>query len=82
MPWFDIVRDESPAHRNVAQLAEHGVSTHEAEEVLMNAVGREKSRSSNRWVAFGRTSSGRELAVVHEMLDTITILPVTAFDIE
>jgi uncharacterized DUF497 family protein len=81
MPWFDIVWDESP-HGNVAHLAEHGVSRDEAEEVLMNAVGREKSRSSNRLVAFGRTSSGRALAVVYEMLDAITLLPVTAFDIE
>ncbi len=48
----------------------------------MNAIGREKSRSSKRWVAFGRTAAGRELAVVYEMVDAITILPVTAFDIE
>jgi uncharacterized DUF497 family protein len=48
----------------------------------MNAIGREKSRSSSRWIAFGRTADGRNLAVVYEMLDEITILPVTAFEIE
>ena len=63
-------------------LAEHGVSPDEAEEVLMNAIGREKTRSSGRWIAFGRTSSGREIAVVYEMIDPITVLPVTAFDLE
>jgi uncharacterized DUF497 family protein len=82
MPWFDVVWDESIPHGNVAHLSENGVSKDEAEEVLMTAIGREKSRSSDRWVAFGRTSSGRELAVVYEMLDAITILPVTAFEIE
>jgi uncharacterized DUF497 family protein len=82
MPWFDIVWDESLPHGNVAHLAEHGVSPDEAEEVLMNAIGREKTRSSGRWIAFGRTSSGREIAVVYEMIDPITVLPVTAFDLE
>jgi uncharacterized DUF497 family protein len=82
MPWFDIVWDESFPHGNVAHLAENGVSTEEAEWVLMNTIGREKSRSSSRWIAFGRTADGRNLAVVYEMLDEITILPVTAFEIE
>lgn len=82
MPWFDVVWDESLPHGNVAHLAENGVTVEEAESVLMNAVGREKSRSSSRWIAFGRTAEGRDLAVVYEMLDEITILPVTAFEID
>ena len=82
MPWFDIVWDDSLPHRNVAHLAEHGVSPDEAEDVLMNAIGRERSRATGRWIAFGRTSAGREIAVVYEMIDAITVLPVTAFDLE
>jgi len=82
MPWFDIVWDDSFPHGNVADLAENGVSTEEAEWVLMHAIGREKSRSSIRWIAFGHTADGRNLAVVYEMLDDITILPVTAFELE
>lgn len=82
MPWFDIVWDESLPHGNVAHLAEHGISPEEAEDVLMNAAARERPRSSGRWIAFGRTSAGREIAVVYEMIDLITVLPVTAFDLE
>lgn len=82
MPWFDIVWDESLPHGNVAHLAEHGISPEEAEDVLMNAAARERARSSGRWIAFGRTSAGREIAVVYEMIDLITVLPVTAFDLE
>ena len=82
MPWFDIVWDESLPDWNVAQMAEHGVSPDEAEEVLMNAIGRERTRASGRWIAFGRTSAGRDIAVVYEMIDPITVLPVTAFDLE
>jgi hypothetical protein len=48
----------------------------------MEAVGREKSRNSGRWTVFGRTSEGRELAVVSEIIDPITVLPVTAFGLE
>ena len=82
MPWFDVVWDDSLPDGNVAHLAEHGVSREEAEEVLTNAVSREKSRSSGRWIAFGRTASGRGLAVVYEMIDEITVIPVTAFDVD
>lgn len=82
MPWFDIVWDDSQPHGNVAHLAEHGVSPGEAEEVLMNAISKQRSRSSDRWIAFGRTREGRELAVVYEMIDAITILPVTAFELD
>jgi uncharacterized DUF497 family protein len=82
MPWFDIVWDESLPNGNVAHLAEHGISIAEAEEVLMHAIGRERSRSSHRWVAFGRTSEGRDIAIVYEVLDAITVLPVTGFEIE
>lgn len=49
MPWFDIVWDESLPDGNVAHLAEHGSSPDEAEEVLMNAIGRERTRASGRW---------------------------------
>ena len=82
MPWFDIVWDDSWPDGNVAHLAEHGVSPEEAEVVLMHPIAREKSRSSGRWIAFGRTKEGRPLAVVYEMIDAITILPVTAFELD
>jgi hypothetical protein len=48
----------------------------------MNAIGRERTRASGRWIAFGRTATGRDIAVVYEMIDPITVLPVTAFDLE
>jgi hypothetical protein len=47
-----------------------------------DGIGRERTRASGRWIAFGRTSAGRDIAVVYEMIDPITVLPVTAFDLE
>jgi uncharacterized DUF497 family protein len=81
MPWFDIIWDYEPGG-NIAHLAEHGVTPDEAEEVLMHPAKVEHSRSSGRWIAFGRTTAGRDLAVVYEQIDDMTILPVTAFDLE
>lgn len=82
MPWYDIVWDRTEGG-NVDHLAEHGVTTTEAEYVIMHPAKVEHSRSSGRCIAFGRTDAGRALAVVYELLDDyITVLPVTAFDLE
>jgi uncharacterized DUF497 family protein len=82
MPWYDIVWDDTPGG-NVDHLAEHGVTTTEAEHVIMHPAKVEHSRSSGRIIAFGRTDTGRMLAVVYELLgDNITVLPITAFDLE
>lgn len=56
----------------------------EAEEVLLNSDStRAVSRSSGLPTAFGWTSAGRYLAVVHELVDEdpLTIRPVTAYDV-
>lgn len=82
MPWYDIVWDHSHGG-NVEHLADHGITTDEAEEVIMYPSGIEYSRSSGRCIAFGRTHRGRSIAVVYELLsDKVTVLPVTAFDVE
>ncbi|MGC8553272.1 MAG: hypothetical protein ACP5O7_10460 [Phycisphaerae bacterium] len=81
MPWFDIIWDDGPGGY-VIHLAEHGVMPDEAEEVPMHPAKVERSRSSGRCIAFGRTREGRNLAVVYEQVDRVTVLPVTAFDLE
>ena len=81
MPWFDIIWDDGPGG-NMAHLAEHGVTPEEAEEILTRSAKVERSRSSGRRIAFGRTRAGRNLAVVYEQIDDVTVLPVTAFDLE
>lgn len=63
-------------------LALHGVCPEEFEQVVLFPQRLERSRSrSDRWIAFGSTSSGRQLACVYELLeDGATVLPVTAFE--
>jgi hypothetical protein len=42
----------------------------------------ERSRSSDRLVAFGYADDGRKLVCVYEMIDEATVLPVTAYEVE
>jgi hypothetical protein len=41
-----------------------------------------QSRSSDRCIAFGETSTGKYLACVYEFFDDATVLPVTAYELE
>jgi len=66
----------------IAHLAEHDVSLEEAEEVLQEPTIITTSRSSGRPIAFGFTRAGRQLAVVYETVDHITVYPITAYEIE
>jgi uncharacterized DUF497 family protein len=67
---------------NVQHVADHGVTKEEVEEVLQRPAGIDRSRSSQRPIAFGWTSAGRFLAVVFEEIDRDTAYPVTAYDVE
>ncbi|QDT38480.1 hypothetical protein [Stratiformator vulcanicus] len=80
MPWYEFVwNDEIVNH-----LAEHGVTQDEFEDVLTNGDPdmAAQSRSSDRLIQFGETAEGRRLACVYEMIDDITVLPTTAYDID
>jgi uncharacterized DUF497 family protein len=69
-------------HWNEHNLAQNGVSPEEFEEVLCNPYREDVSRSSGRPIAFGYTAGQRYLACVYEMLDEMTVLPVTAYELE
>jgi uncharacterized DUF497 family protein len=78
---WDLEDDEDG---NVQHVREHGVSIEEAEEVLLDPQSsRVLSRTSGLPTAFGWTSTGRDLAVVYELVDDdpLTFRPVTAYDV-
>jgi len=78
MPFYHFFWIEE----NEGHVAEHGVSRDEFEEIVSNPDAVEQSRSSERQVARGMTSTGRYLCCVYELLDGgITVFPVTAYDI-
>lgn len=75
--WFCLWDDE-----NVQHLAEHGVTPEEFEEIVADPDSQSTSRTTGRPIAFGFTSAGRYLACVFEMVDEVTIYPITAYDPE
>ncbi|MBI4585081.1 MAG: hypothetical protein HY717_13795 [Planctomycetes bacterium] len=61
---------------------EHGVTPGEFEEVVCDLIQVEESESSGRPIAFGFTANGRFLACVYELLDEMTVYPITAYPID
>jgi len=60
------------------------VTPEEFEEVVLNATRVQRSRSSNRPIVFGPTSTGKFVACVFEYTgpDRTEVLPVTAFEVD
>ena len=73
MPFYYFIwTDEIIEH-----LALHEVTQ---EEAVCDPDRVEHSRSSDRLIALGNTSTGRYLACVSELVDETTLLPVTAYE--
>jgi hypothetical protein len=66
----------------INHLAEHDVSPDEFEEVVSDPDYEDLSRSTGNPVAFGWTSTGRQLCCVFKRIDADTIEPVTAYELE
>jgi len=70
---------------NTAHVAEHGLTPEEVESVLYDEkTSFDLSDSSGRPIAFGKTDTGRFIAVVFEVLnlaDPLIIRPITAYDV-
>jgi uncharacterized DUF497 family protein len=75
--WLDVYWDAEAG----AYLQQHGVSRADFEEVLRNPIGEDSSDSSGRPIRFGY-SKGRKLAVVYEIMDGITVLPITTYEVK
>ena len=78
MPWLDVFR----AEENEAHLLVNRVNRDEAEHVIHHPVGHDRSGSGDRPIVFGYTATGRKLAVVYEVVDSITVYPITACDVD
>ena len=76
--FWDLDED---SEGNVFHCAQHGVTKEEVEEVFLNAMDVDISRSTGRPVVFVETKTGRHLMVVFEAIDKNTVYPITAFDV-
>ena len=81
MPWYDFLWSFE-ADGNVEHIAEHGLTTADVEDVVRNPLAVRVSRMTGRPIAVGWTSDGRLILGVYELIDAVTVYPVTAYDIE
>ncbi len=77
MPYYEFIWTEEA----IEHLDEHEISPEDFEDVVSHPVGVDRSRSSGLPVAFGYVSDGRYVMAVYKMLDDLTILPVTAYEV-
>jgi uncharacterized DUF497 family protein len=76
MAWFEFFwTPEIEEH-----LAEHGVSVEDFEYVVCFPDAREESDSSENFIAKGYDRTGRWLVCVYDLIDEMTVLPVTAYE--
>ena len=81
MPHLEFIWIDGPLG-NIHHLAEHAVTPQEAEDVLSDPIATDISRTTGRPIAFGFTRAGRRLAVVYQQIDSITVYPITAYQVE
>lgn len=68
---------------NIQHIAEHGITVDEFEEVVFNPKNPvAESRSSDNFITFGYTSTGKHIAAIWELVsdEPRAIRPVTAFE--
>ena len=81
MPYYDVLWNPEP-NGNIAHITEHGLTPEDVETALFQPVGRDTSRSSGRPMVYGFTPDGRYIVVVYEEIDSSTLYPITAYEID
>ena len=77
--------DPTDKEGNVFHIARHGVTTEEAEHLVLGKRNRvERSRSSSHWMTFGSTSTGKYLLVVWYAIgeNPEVVRVVTSYEVE
>ena len=78
MPYYEFLWTDTI----VEHIDEHGISTEDFEDVVCHPVSTGKSRSSGLPAAFGYAYDGRYIIAIFEVLDEMTIVPVTAYEVD
>jgi hypothetical protein len=77
VPFYFFLWDDD----RIDHLAQHGVDPEDFEAIVQQPDRYGVSRTSGRPVAYGFTADGRYLKCVYEMVDEVTVSPVTAFEV-
>ena len=77
MPWFEFLWTPDL----VEHIAQHGVTQDDFENAVRHPLLVDPSASSGLPACRGFALDGRLLFCVYELLDDLTILPVTAYEV-
>jgi len=77
MPWMDVFWDDAIE----SYISMHGLSYADIEHVICHPTGEDQSDSTGRPIRFGLAIDGRKIAVVYELIDSITVYPITAYQV-
>jgi len=66
---------------DIEHVAEHGVSQDDFEQVVCHPTRRNFSRRTGLPASWGYTPDRRYIMAVYEMVDAVTVLPVTAYEV-
>jgi len=78
MPWLDVFWNAQIE----AHIGQHGFDYADVENALSNPVGGDVSHSSGKPIRFGLAIDGRKMVVVFEMIDSVTVYPITAYEVK
>lgn len=78
MPMFFFVWSDS----TLEHLAEHGVEPEDFEEIVQYPEATGTTRRTNLPYAVGTAADGRRIMCIYEHEDSITIIPITAYEID
>lgn len=82
MAYVELIWDlDDDPEGNVMHIAQHGLTKYDVVHALATAYSETRSRSTGESIAFGWTQHGRELAVVFEVVDDVSIYPITAYEV-
>jgi hypothetical protein len=77
MPYYEFLWTEE----TIEHVLEHDVSQDEFERIVRSPHSTSASYSSGLPAAFGFADDGRLIICVYEHLDSVLIMPVTAYEI-
>ena len=81
MPWYDFIWNFEPGG-NVSHIIDHGIAIEDAEAIVCSPIATGFSRATGRPMATGRTADGRLAVVVYELIDSVTVFVITAFEVD
>jgi hypothetical protein len=77
MPYYEFFWDDE----TLDHIAQHDVSPEEFEYCVQHPDHIGESRSTGRPCCWGTLDNGRRLFCVYEMIDDVTVYPVTAYEV-